>query len=159
MPTAFKFCALLRLVKIEHSVFALPFAYIGLFIAAGGRPGWRAFVLVTLAMVAVRSFAMTVNRLADLNHDRTNPRTQDRPLVTGEISVRQAGTVLRRVRAGLCRGLRRAEHHLPRPVPGGPGPGRRIQLFQTIHLALPLLAGRRAGARAPWAAGWPWTRP
>ena len=91
MPTAFKFCALLRLVKIEHSVFALPFAYIGLFIAAGGRPGWRAFVLVTLAMVAVRSFAMTVNRLADLNHDRTNPRTRDRPLVTGEISVRQAG--------------------------------------------------------------------
>lgn len=82
--------ALCRLVKIEHSVFALPFAYLGVFLAAGGWPGWRPFLLLTLAMVAVRSFAMTVNRLADLRYDRVNPRTAMRPLVTGEITLTEA---------------------------------------------------------------------
>ncbi|MBU1248430.1 MAG: putative 4-hydroxybenzoate polyprenyltransferase [Proteobacteria bacterium] len=77
-----------RMIKIEHSIFALPFAYTGLFLASGGRPGWGAFVLLTIAMVAVRSFAMGVNRVVDLRFDRMNPRTQRRPLVTGELSVR-----------------------------------------------------------------------
>lgn len=83
----FKICLIFRMVKIEHSVFALPFAYTGLFLAADGRPGWRPFLLLTLAMVMVRSFAMAMNRLLDLRFDRLNPRTQDRPLVTGELSV------------------------------------------------------------------------
>lgn len=83
----FKICLILRMVKIEHSIFALPFAYTGMFLAAEGQPGWRAFVLLTLAMVMVRSFAMAMNRLLDLRIDRLNPRTQDRPLVTGELSV------------------------------------------------------------------------
>jgi len=82
--------AMARLVKIEHSVFALPFAYIGLFVAAGGWPGWRILLLLTLAMVAMRSFAMAVNRLADLRYDRENPRTANRELVTGEVTMRQA---------------------------------------------------------------------
>ena len=76
----------MRMVKIEHSIFALPFAYIGAFLAAGGWPGWRVFLALTMAMVAVRSFAMAYNRLVDLPFDRLNPRTKDRPLVTGEIS-------------------------------------------------------------------------
>ncbi len=76
-----------RLVKIEHSVFALPFAYVGLFLAAGGWPGLGKFLLLTLAMVAVRSYSMAVNRLADLPFDRENPRTQGRELVTGEVGV------------------------------------------------------------------------
>jgi 4-hydroxybenzoate polyprenyltransferase len=76
-----------RLVKIEHSVFALPFAYAGLFLAAGGWPGLGKFVLLTLAMVAVRSYSMAVNRLADLPFDRENPRTRRRELVTGEVGV------------------------------------------------------------------------
>jgi 4-hydroxybenzoate polyprenyltransferase len=80
---------LARMVKIEHSIFALPFAYIGAFIAAAGWPGWRPFLFLTLAMVAVRSFAMGFNRLADLKFDRENPRTLQRPLVTGELSVRE----------------------------------------------------------------------
>lgn len=79
--------ALLRMVKIEHSVFALPFAYIGMFWAAGGWPGWRVFLLVTLAMVSMRTLAMAANRLVDLPFDRANPRTAGRPLVTGEISL------------------------------------------------------------------------
>jgi 4-hydroxybenzoate polyprenyltransferase len=100
--------ALARLVKIEHSVFALPFAYIGLFVAARGWPGWRAFVLLTVAMVAMRSFAMAVNRLADLRYDRVNPRTQMRELVTGEVSLRAAWVftaVCAVVFVGACAGL------------------------------------------------------
>lgn len=78
----------LAMVRIEHSVFALPFAYSGAFLAAGGWPGWRVFLLLTLAMVMVRSFAMAMNRILDLRYDRLNPRTQSRQLVTGELSVR-----------------------------------------------------------------------
>ena len=78
---------LARMVKIEHSIFALPFAYLGMVWAAGGWPGWKIFLALTLAMVAVRSFAMAVNRLVDLPIDSRNPRTLARPLVTGEIGV------------------------------------------------------------------------
>ncbi|WP_291329630.1 4-hydroxybenzoate octaprenyltransferase [Desulfovibrio sp. UCD-KL4C] len=75
-----------RMIKIEHSIFALPFAYMGLFLAAGGWPGFKPFLLLTIAMVAVRSFAMAFNRLVDINIDSENPRTRTRPLVTGELS-------------------------------------------------------------------------
>ena len=84
--------AVCRMVKIEHSVFALPFAFTGAFLAEGAgpqwhAPSWRVMAPLTVAMVAVRSFAMAYNRLADLDIDRLNPRTQGRPLVTGELSV------------------------------------------------------------------------
>jgi 4-hydroxybenzoate polyprenyltransferase len=77
------------MIKIEHSVFALPFAYAGAFLAAGGLPEGGTLLALTLAMVGVRSFAMAVNRLADLPFDRKNPRTAHWPLVTGEITPRQ----------------------------------------------------------------------
>jgi 4-hydroxybenzoate polyprenyltransferase len=83
-----------RMVKIEHSVFALPFAFIGLFWAADGSPGWTKVLLLIAAMVAVRSFAMGFNRLADLPFDRQNPRTRNRPLVTGELSILGAKILL-----------------------------------------------------------------
>ncbi len=78
------------MIKLEHSIFALPFAYMGVFWSAGGWPGWRVFFFLTLAMVAVRSFAMTFNRVADLEYDKENERTRNRPLVTGQISLRDA---------------------------------------------------------------------
>ena len=58
--------------------------------AAGGMPPWDKLILLTIAMVGVRSFAMGINRIFDLPFDRENPRTANRHLVTGEISVRQA---------------------------------------------------------------------
>lgn len=79
------FIAICKMIKIEHSVFALPFAFAGAFMAAGGLPEWKNFLLLTVAMVAIRSYAMTFNRIADLKFDRQNPRTQKRQLVTGEI--------------------------------------------------------------------------
>lgn len=84
-----KIILLARMVKIEHSVFALPFAYLGSFLAARGWPGWRVFIFLTLAMVAIRSYSMAINRIVDLPFDRANPRTRNRPLVTGQITVTQ----------------------------------------------------------------------
>jgi len=83
-----------RMIKIEHSVFALPFAYIGVFLAARGWPGWWNIILVGAAMVAVRSYSMAVNRVADLPIDRENPRTQNRELVTGVITPGQTWTFI-----------------------------------------------------------------
>lgn len=79
-----------RMIKIEHSIFALPYAWAGSFLAARGLPPLWPLLWLTVAMVAVRSFAMTYNRIADLEFDAANPRTQLRPLVTGAISVAQA---------------------------------------------------------------------
>jgi len=74
-------------VKIEHSIFALPFAFVGFFLARRGWPGFRPFVLLIIAMVAVRSYSMGVNRLLDAPLDRQNPRTQGRELVRGAITM------------------------------------------------------------------------
>lgn len=78
------------MVRIEHTVFALPFAYIGLLIASRGTTNITAFILITIAMFGIRSFAMTVNRIVDISFDSMNPRTQNRELVTGEVTMGQA---------------------------------------------------------------------
>ncbi|MBZ4321144.1 menaquinone biosynthesis prenyltransferase MqnP [Streptomyces huiliensis] len=87
--------AFLRLVLIEHSVFALPFAYIAAFTAMfqeDGRVHWWKLFLVTVAMVGLRTFAMACNRIIDREIDARNPRTANRELVTGAVSVRSAWT-------------------------------------------------------------------
>ncbi|WP_461833786.1 UbiA-like polyprenyltransferase [Desulfothermus sp.] len=85
-----KFKLFLHMIKIEHSLFALPFAYIGCFLANSNWPGLRVFLLISIAMVGMRSFAMAMNRIIDLKFDKINPRTQDRPLVTGEITLKES---------------------------------------------------------------------
>jgi 4-hydroxybenzoate polyprenyltransferase len=84
----------LEMIKFEHSVFALPFALTGALLAARAthqRPnGWptvRQVVWIIVAMVAARTAAMTMNRIADLRYDRENPRTKQRALATGALSV------------------------------------------------------------------------
>jgi 4-hydroxybenzoate polyprenyltransferase len=80
----------LEMIKFEHSVFALPFALVGALLAAratGGWPSWRQILWIVVAMVGARSAAMTMNRIADLEYDRRNPRTANRALPTGELSV------------------------------------------------------------------------
>ena len=76
-----------ELIKFEHTVFALPFAYLGLWMANKSWPSWRVFLGVTLAMVSARTAGMTLNRLADRAIDAKNPRTRNRALVTGDFSV------------------------------------------------------------------------
>ncbi|MCH7494281.1 UbiA family prenyltransferase, partial [bacterium] len=81
---------LLALVKFEHTVFALPFAYVGALAAGGGWPGAREGWLILAAMVGARTAAMALNRIVDLPHDRKNPRTKGWGLVTGEVRGAEA---------------------------------------------------------------------
>ncbi|MCO1595631.1 4-hydroxybenzoate octaprenyltransferase [Micromonospora sp. RHAY321] len=85
----------LKLVAIEHSVFALPFAYLSALTAMqvnGGHVRWLDLLLITVAMVGARTFAMAANRILDRRIDARNPRTAGRELVTGAVSVRTAWT-------------------------------------------------------------------
>src|SRR5882762_4662405 len=76
----------LEMIKWEHSIFALPFALCGAFLAAGGIPSLRQLGWIIVAMVAARSAAMAFNRLADASIDAANPRTQSRALPVGALS-------------------------------------------------------------------------
>src|SRR2546430_6052753 len=78
-----------RLVKIEHTVLALPFAYVGAFLAVDGAPSAHDLVWITLAMAGARSLAMALNRLIDARIDARNPRTAGRELPSGQLSVVQ----------------------------------------------------------------------
>jgi 4-hydroxybenzoate polyprenyltransferase len=78
-----------RLVKIEHTVFALPFAYVGAFLAVNGTPSGHDLLWVTLAMVGARSLAMALNRLIDAGIDARNPRTAGRELPSGQLTMAQ----------------------------------------------------------------------
>ena len=91
------------LVKLEHTVFALPFAYVGAFLAVDGFPGSANLVWLTLAMVGARTLAMALNRLVDAELDARNPRTAGREI--------PAGTLSRGAGVGALRGRARA---LPR---------------------------------------------
>ncbi|HEU0303380.1 MAG TPA: UbiA-like polyprenyltransferase [Gaiellaceae bacterium] len=73
------------LVKLEHTVFALPFAYVGAFLALDAVPTASELLWLTLAMVGARSFAMAVNRLVDAGIDARNPRTAGRELPRGAL--------------------------------------------------------------------------
>jgi 4-hydroxybenzoate polyprenyltransferase len=75
-----------RLVKIEHTVFALPFAYVGAFLAVSGVPSAHDLVWITVAMVGARSLAMALNRLIDAEVDARNPRTAGREIPAGVLS-------------------------------------------------------------------------
>jgi 4-hydroxybenzoate polyprenyltransferase len=81
----------LEMIKFEHSVFALPFALTAALLAArftsNGWPTWRQFLWIVVAMVAARSAAMTINRIADVRFDKENPRTAGRALPSGALTV------------------------------------------------------------------------
>jgi 4-hydroxybenzoate polyprenyltransferase len=76
------------LVKIEHTVFALPFAYVGAFLAVDGVPSASDLFWITVAMAGARSLAMALNRLVDAEIDARNPRTAARELPAGLLSRR-----------------------------------------------------------------------
>ncbi len=85
---------LASLVKFEHTVFALPFCFISVMVAAKGFPDARTVLLILAAMVGARTAAMTFNRIVDREVDRRNPRTARRELVTGEVTMAQAWALL-----------------------------------------------------------------
>ncbi len=75
-----------KLVKIEHTIFALPFAYVGAFLAVDGVPSAHDLLWVTVAMAGARSLAMALNRLIDAGIDARNPRTAGREIPSGQLS-------------------------------------------------------------------------
>jgi 4-hydroxybenzoate polyprenyltransferase len=77
----------LEMIKFEHTLFALPFAFLGAILAANGWPEWGTMFWITVAMVAARSAAMTFNRIVDRDIDAKNPRTASRELPSGKLSV------------------------------------------------------------------------
>ena len=89
-PTASrnKVAVFLDAIKFEHTIFALPFAYLGMILAARGLPSFVQFAWITVAMASARTFAMTLNRLIDRQIDARNPRTAGRALQRGLLSVR-----------------------------------------------------------------------
>ena len=92
--TAGKLKTTLEMIKFEHTLFALPFAFLGAVMAANGLPSWQQILWITLAMVGARSAAMTFNRIADRDIDAANPRTARRELPSGKLSVRFAWVFL-----------------------------------------------------------------
>lgn len=77
---------LLDAIKFEHSIFALPFAYLGMVLAARGFPSWEKVFWITVAMVGARTLAMATNRVADAHYDALNPRTVGRAIPRGLLS-------------------------------------------------------------------------
>src|SRR5688572_28345164 len=75
------------MIKFEHTIFALPFAFIGALLASNGLPSGRQVVWIVLAMVGARSAAMAFNRIVDFRYDRQNPRTEKRALPAGALSM------------------------------------------------------------------------
>jgi 4-hydroxybenzoate polyprenyltransferase len=91
-------------VRFSHTIFALPFALAAMLVAARdqrGWPGWRVFGLILAAMVCARTCAMAFNRIADRKFDALNPRTQNRHLPSGQISLFSALTLCVLSAAGL----------------------------------------------------------
>ena len=82
-----RFTTTLEMIKFEHTLFALPFAFLGAILAANGLPTVMQIVWITVAMVGARSAAMTFNRIADREIDGQNPRTANRELPSGKLSV------------------------------------------------------------------------
>ena len=82
-----KLVLVLEAIKFEHTIFALPFAFLRAFLAARGCPGWATSFWIIMAMTGARSAAMSFNRLADRLDDRLNPRTSDRALPRALLST------------------------------------------------------------------------
>jgi len=78
------------MIKIEHSIFALPFAFVSALIAASGIPSWRTMGWIIVAMVSARSAAMGLNRVIDRRIDAANPRTRNREIPSGIIGTGEA---------------------------------------------------------------------
>jgi 4-hydroxybenzoate polyprenyltransferase len=77
----------LEMIKFEHTLFALPFAFLGAILAANGLPTIPQIIWITVAMVGARSAAMTFNRILDIDFDAANPRTANRELPSGKLSI------------------------------------------------------------------------
>jgi len=79
---------LFSMIKFEHSIFALPFAYVGMLLS--NNYSLKIFILITIAMISARTVAMALNRIIDYKIDKLNPRTQNRELPLGKVKLKEA---------------------------------------------------------------------
>ncbi len=93
LPRYNKLLVILKFIRIEHTLFSLPFAYLGA-LYASRLVSFREIILIFLAVLGLRIAAMSYNNIADLDIDRLNPRTKSRPLVTGLVSLKTAWIVV-----------------------------------------------------------------
>ncbi|OEF97296.1 4-hydroxybenzoate octaprenyltransferase [Vulcanibacillus modesticaldus] len=88
-----KLKTILEMIKFEHTIFALPFAYVGMILGSmekfGYLPTWGQFFWITMAMVGARSASMALNRLIDRTIDALNPRTADRAIPAGKLGIKE----------------------------------------------------------------------
>ncbi len=129
---------LLDNIKFAHTVFALPFAYCGMMLAADGLPTLRQFVWITVAMAGARTLAMSANRLIDREIDARNRRTACRPLVTGKV---RAGEVWGLMAVSLAAYLYAAA-------------SLNALTLKLAPLALVFLIGYSYTKRSTWASHW-----
>ena len=85
-----KITVLLEMIKFKLTIFAMPFAFTGAFLAAGGVPDLMVFLWIILAMVGARTSAMGFNRIIDWKFDAANPRTEKRAIPAGEVNLKEA---------------------------------------------------------------------
>jgi len=135
--------AALRLIRIEHTLFSLPFAYVGM-VLSGYPYTAKTVALATLAVFGLRSAGMAFNNIADLEIDRRNPRTAGRPLVVGALSLRDAwvivlaGSLLYFLSAFLLNAYAFALSPLLYAVAMSYPYAKRLHPFPHIHLGLSL---------------------
>jgi len=164
------FHALMRLIRIEHTLFSLPYAYVGAFLS-GFPVTVREVILMSLALLGLRSAALAYNNIADLDIDSLNPRTWNRPLIKGAVKLSDAwwvvvvGSVIYFVSAVLLNRWTALLSPLPWLVAMSYSGAKRRHSFPHLHLGLTLALAVAGGtiavagnsplpevlARIPWA--------
>ena len=86
-PVLRRIGTVLQMIKVQHSIFALPWAFVAAFHAAGGLPAWDKLLWILVAMISARSAAMAFNRIADAKLDAENPRTRERAIPAGKLTT------------------------------------------------------------------------
>jgi len=167
---ASRFHALMRLVRIEHTLFSLPYAYVGAFLS-GFPVTLRELILMSLALLGLRTAALAYNNIADLDIDSQNPRTWNRPLIKGSVKVSDAwwlvvvGSVVYFVSAVLLNRWTALLSPIPWLIAMSYSGAKRKHSFPHLHLGLTLALAVAGGtiaaggnapfievlARIPWA--------
>ena len=140
-----KITVLLEMIKFKLTIFALPFAFMGAFLAGRGLPDWLTFFWVVLAMVGARTAAMGFNRIVDRHFDGANPRTAERALPVGAVTLVEAWSMVILASFMFFCGLLAVESSGPEYRSPGPGPDLFLLPDQSFHLVLPSGIGSGPG--------------
>ena len=148
-----RFHALMRLVRIEHTLFSLPYAYVGALLS-GFHVTWAKIILMSFALLGLRTAALAYNNIADIDIDSLNPRTWNRPIIKGAVRVSDAwwlvvvGSVLYFVSAVLLNFWTALLSPIPWVLALAYPHGKRKHSFPHLHLGLTLAMAVAGGTIA-----------